>query len=94
MLSDMTSYLRMRRWETFTLHTVLQKFRVESCDWLRSDSSSKASNVDQKPNAVEMSKRREILAEFLYWFFDSFVMDIAKVSTISLPSRPLLMYSG
>lgn len=94
LLSDMTSFLRMRRWETFTLHTVLQKFSVESCDWLLLESSSKPSNIHQKPNAVEMSKRREILGEFLYWFFDSFVMDIAKVSFSLLFLGVVLIESG
>lgn len=64
------------------MHTLVQKFRIADCDWLRPASASKERNGKQKPNEVEMGKRRELLQEFLYWFMDGFVMDLAKVRSI------------
>jgi hypothetical protein len=49
------------------------------CDWLKPKSASRSNNNNQKPNQVEMEKRKEVLTEFLFWFFDSFVIDLVKV---------------
>lgn len=76
----MKDFLRLRRYETVSVHTILQKFCVADCDWLRPSTASKKSNFYQLPNQVEMAKRRELLQEFLYWFIDGFVMNIVKVS--------------
>lgn len=61
------------------MHTLVQKFCIADCDWLQPASASKERNRKQKPNQVEIEKRRELLQEFLYWFIDGFVMDLAKV---------------
>lgn len=79
-LTEIKSFLKLRRYETITIHTLLQNFRIEDCDWLRPASSSKKSNFNQKPNEVEMIKRRELLSEFLFWFIDGFLMNVVKVS--------------
>lgn len=67
-----------RRFETITLHTVLQRLSVSECEWLLS-TSDKASA--QRANHAEACKRRELLEEFVYWFFDSFIMQLLKVGT-------------
>ncbi len=37
-------------------------------------------NKDQVPNAREMTKRRELLGEFLFWLIDGFVIDLVKTT--------------
>lgn len=65
-----------------TVHTLLQRFCVADCDWLHPQSASRASNFLQKPNVVEMGKRRELLQEFIYWFIDGFVINLVRVSRV------------
>ena len=64
-----------RRFETLTLHNVLQQLSTSECEWLHASATFK-----QRPNVYEMRKRREILEEFVYWYFDSFIRSLLKVT--------------
>ncbi|BGP32724.1 Telomerase reverse transcriptase [Rhodotorula toruloides] len=72
-----SSFLAMRRYETTSVHALFQGFALLDCDWLAPASS--ASRL-QRPTAADMKKRRELLSEFLYWFFDSFVIDLVRTA--------------
>jgi len=90
----------MRRFESISLHSLLQGFSILDCEWL--DPSSAVGDLDNnkkqddaKPeklskksiNPIEMEKRKEVLSEFLYWLFDSFITDLVRVrSHFSLES--------
>lgn len=65
-----------RRHETFTLHTVMQGFSTQECEWLL-PSNSRA--LHQRPSVTDALKRRELAEEFLYWYFDSFIIPLIKV---------------
>lgn len=36
----------------------------------------------QKINSVEMEMRKEVFSEFIYWFFDSFLINLINVSSL------------
>lgn len=61
-------------------HTLLQGFSIEDCDWLRPRSTADQANKDQVPNARESAQRRQVLAEFLFWLIDGFVVDLVKTT--------------
>lgn len=67
----------MRRYEGFTLHTLLQGFQVSDCDWLLSANVVKATQHKAPPS--ESLKQLEVLQEFVYWYFDSFLIPLLKV---------------
>ncbi|BGP25246.1 Telomerase reverse transcriptase [Rhodotorula toruloides] len=72
-----SSFLALRRHETTSLHALLQGMVVLDCDWLAPASSASRS---QRPTAADMQKRQELLGEFMYWFFDSFVIDLVRTA--------------
>lgn len=60
-----------------TLHHVLQQFSTSACDWL---APSTAGLLQQGRVSVSDSlKRRELLEDFLFWYFDSFVLPLLRV---------------
>ncbi|GAA5959406.1 hypothetical protein JCM21900_006848 [Sporobolomyces salmonicolor] len=77
---NIVTFLRLRRYETLSIHAILQGFALLDCDWLRPDSSSRQKNFSQRPNALDLEKRRELLAEFLFWFFDGFVTELVRTA--------------
>src|SRR5437868_11525504 len=55
----------------------MQGFSNSECDWLS------PSNTDQvRVPVTDTMKRRELLEDFLYWFFDSFVLSLLQVSKV------------
>lgn len=75
----------MRRYETFTLHTLLQGFRTSDCEWLMPDSPGalKQSHV----SVTDSFKRLELLQEFLLWYFDSFLIPLLRVRRLAAYSH-------
>lgn len=72
-----------------TVHTFLQKYCIADCAWLLPFSASLPRNSEQRPNELEMAKRRELLQEFIFWIVDGLVIPLVRVSlsTSSAPSR-------
>ena len=63
-----------RRFETITLHRILQGFSTSECDWLMPPGPQLRVSVS------DAQKRRELLEEFLFWYFDGFIFPLLKVS--------------
>ncbi|GAA5958254.1 hypothetical protein JCM10213_002618 [Rhodosporidiobolus nylandii] len=78
--SRISAFIRQRRWESTSVHALLQSFSVLDCDWLAPPSSSNKENRQQKPNSTDLEKRQELLADFLFWFFDGFVVDLVRTA--------------
>ncbi|GAA5971226.1 hypothetical protein JCM11641_004195 [Rhodosporidiobolus odoratus] len=78
--SSVSAFVQMRRWETTSVHALLQGFAILDCEWLAPPSSSHKQNLHQRPNAADMEKRRELLCEALYWFMDGFVVDLIRTA--------------
>ncbi|KAF7424166.1 hypothetical protein PC9H_009469 [Pleurotus ostreatus] len=71
-------FITCRRYETLSLHCVLQGFSTAACEWLMPP-GEKA----QKQRRVSVSdslKRRELLEEFLFWYFDGFILPLLKTT--------------
>lgn len=75
--SGVKQLISCRRYESLTLHHLLQGFSTSACDWL----------IPPGPGAQEQTrisvsdslKRRELLEDFLFWYFNSFVLPLLKV---------------
>ena len=66
-----------RRHETLTLHTIMQGMSTSECEWLLPPNNPKRTHDHQ--SEAEMKKRRELLQEFLFWYFDGFLVPLLKV---------------
>ena len=76
--TDVKSFITARRYETTTIHNILQGFSTTECDWLAPD------RVQPRVALTDALKRRELLEDFLFWYFDSFLIPLLRVS-----SRPV-----
>ena len=81
--ADIMTFVSMRRYENFTMHNILQGFRVDDCDWLVPPGARDTAKRRDVPLSDTL-KRLELLQEFIYWYFDSFIIPILKVSVVSI----------
>lgn len=77
----------MRRYETFTLHSVLQGFCTSDCDWLAPDTPG--AQKQSRVSVTDSLKRLELVQEFLFWYFDSFLTPLIRAS--HLPIDPPIL---
>ena len=74
--ADIKTFIAARRYESMTLHHVLQGFRTTDCAWLGPAGSAQS---NARTSVSDSLKRRELLEEFLFWYFDSFLLQLLKV---------------
>jgi telomerase reverse transcriptase len=75
---DVKEFISARRYETVNLHHILQRFSTSECEWLT------PSRQQHRVSVTDALKRRELLEEFLWWFFDGFLTPLLKVGPILL----------
>jgi hypothetical protein len=90
--ADVKRFVTARRFEAPSLHGVLQGLRVSDCVWLApgpADDNKKGRQAAKgaRPHAPpsDMRKRRELLEELVFWYFDSFVLPLLKVCARGAP---------
>ena len=67
-------FVRIRRYESLSVHDVLQDIKIRGIQWLAPlnvDDGSRLSNTD-------FAKRTELMAELLYYVFDSFLIPLIR----------------
>jgi hypothetical protein len=72
--TDAKQFITSRRLESITLHTVLQGIQTNDCAWLGASVASQ--NQAGKTDGL---KRRELLEDFVFWYFDGFLIPLLKV---------------
>ena len=78
---DIKELITARRYETLTLHHVLQGFMTSECDWLMPPGGGALKQ--HRVSVTDTLKRRELLEEFLFWYFDSFLFPLLKVRVVN-----------
>lgn len=73
---DIKKFIFCRRYETLSLHHVLQRFSSSDCEWLMPPGDG---HEQKRVSLSDASKRRELLEDFLFWFFDSFLISLLRV---------------
>ncbi|KAM4059685.1 telomerase ribonucleoprotein complex - RNA binding domain-containing protein [Hirsutella rhossiliensis] len=68
-------FIKLRRFESMTLHEISQGFKVADLAWLRPPGHD-----DQKLGQSDINKRREIFYEFLHYIFDSLLIPLIQSS--------------
>ena len=67
-------FIRLRRYEGLSLHEVLQGMKISGMDWLDLYASK------MMLSKSDFNKRLEILAEFLYYLFDSVLIPLLRAN--------------
>lgn len=71
----LSKYMRARRYETFTLHSLLQNLKINNCSWVI---GRRGKPVQASPQ--EAAHRKQLLGELLYWVVDSWLVSLLKVN--------------
>ncbi|KAK4951839.1 Telomerase reverse transcriptase [Elasticomyces elasticus] len=74
LLRSIDSFVRLRRYETLSIHDILQDLKIRSVDWLAPPNVTR----DLKLSATDYAKRRELMAELVYYLFDSFLIPLIR----------------
>ncbi|KAF4455059.1 telomerase reverse transcriptase [Fusarium austroafricanum] len=73
MMRSVDHFIRLRRFETASLHEVTQDLKVASISWLQPPGLG-----NQNPSRTDTAKRLEIFHEFIYFVFDSLLMPLIR----------------
>jgi telomerase reverse transcriptase len=65
-------FIRLRKGEGLTLHDVLQDIQISAMTWLQ------PAKCSGKMSQSDFQKRKEILAELVYYVFDSFLIPLIR----------------
>ncbi|KAF9943040.1 hypothetical protein BGZ67_007685 [Mortierella alpina] len=77
-LRAMATFIRLRKYETLSLHYVLHGFKTSDCSWLQDGRlQENGSHVTHIPKTAS-KKQLEILHEFVYWLFEGFLIPLLK----------------
>lgn len=90
-LQRIDQFIKLRRFETLSLHQVMQGIRVKSIDWLGSPKTGKGPNLSKS----DFLKRVELLQEFIYYLLDSVLIPLIRTNfyvTESSTHRNCLFY--
>ncbi|RMZ79164.1 hypothetical protein DV738_g3553, partial [Chaetothyriales sp. CBS 135597] len=91
LLSKVDQFVHARRFETLSLHQVIQHMKIKSVEWLDPHPTRRPQNVSKS----DMAKRTEIFYEFIYYVFDSLLIPLIRSNfyvTEAAPSRNRLWY--
>ncbi|KAF8627995.1 hypothetical protein AX15_004120 [Amanita polypyramis BW_CC] len=76
-LRHVKQFISCRKYESLSLHQILQGFRTSDCDWLAPFGESYR---QYRMSVSDAKKRRELLEEFLFWYFDGFILPLLKTT--------------
>ncbi|KAI1868579.1 uncharacterized protein JN550_006154 [Neoarthrinium moseri] len=72
-LKKVDQFIRLRRFESMSLHEVMQGMRLTEIEWL-----APPRLLTHKTSQTDISKRAELFYEFLYYIFDSIVIPLLR----------------
>ncbi|KAF7773358.1 hypothetical protein Agabi119p4_5525 [Agaricus bisporus var. burnettii] len=75
-MNSVKDFITSRRLETLSLHNIMQGFSTSDCDWLIPPGPG--ARQQHRVSVTDALKRKELLEEFLVWFFDSFVLPLIR----------------
>ncbi|KJX95147.1 telomerase reverse transcriptase like protein [Zymoseptoria brevis] len=86
------NFIKLRRYESLALHDILQRIKVTDVEWL----SPPGIDATHKLCPSDYAKRKELMAELLYYLFDSFLVPLIRghfhVTESSMPRNQLFYF--
>ncbi|KAG7089455.1 hypothetical protein E1B28_011140 [Marasmius oreades] len=86
------TFITARRYDKVSLHHVLQGLSTTACDWLLPPGDGQK---QLRVPATDALKRRELMEDFIFWLFDSFIISLIRTTfyvTESSAFRNRLLY--
>lgn len=74
MMRAVDTFVRLRRYETLSMHDIMAGIKITGNPWL----CSRATDQTTKLSATDFAKRKELFAELLYYVFDSFLISLIR----------------
>jgi len=68
------NFIHIRRYETMSMHEVMQGIKLSDVPWLAPPGVDSAQNL----SSTDFAKRKEVMAELLYYVFDSFLISLLR----------------
>lgn len=90
-MTSVDRFVKLQRYESMSLHDVMQNIKTSAIHWL----DHPGVTVDQRLSASDLVKRQQILAELVYYVFDSFLIPLINSNfhvTESSSNRNQLFY--
>ena len=81
--ADVKHFISDNRFTSTSLHNVLQGFIITECDWVMPPKPSMKRTRAHVP-ITETEIKRGLVEEFLFWYFDSFLVPLLKVRHVML----------
>ncbi|KAK6357467.1 hypothetical protein TWF718_001777 [Orbilia javanica] len=72
----MESFVKLRRYETLSLHNVMQGFKLTDFNWIHQKEPN--SNGKVKLDVADTKRCTSLLSEFIYYLFDSLVIPLIR----------------
>ncbi|KAJ5729255.1 Telomere reverse transcriptase [Penicillium malachiteum] len=95
-MKHVDSFIKLRRFESLSLHEVCKGLKVASISWLASPNLCDSTGKTKAKMALsDFKKRTEILHEFVYYIFDSILIPLVRANfyvTESQTHRNRLFY--
>lgn len=73
-MSNVDQFVKLRRYESYSLHEIMQGLKLTEFLWLCPAGTSPSAKLCLS----DTQKRRQLLAEFLFWLFDSFLIPLLR----------------
>lgn len=73
-MQNVDQFIRLRRYESLSLHDVVQEYHIHDIEWLKPPKVNTALRL----SASDSAKRKELMAELLYYLFDSFLIPLIR----------------
>ncbi|KAJ5717406.1 Telomere reverse transcriptase [Penicillium malachiteum] len=77
-MKHVDSFIKLRRFESISLHEVCKGLKVGSISWLASPNLCDSGKTKTKMALSDFKKRTEILHEFVYYIFDSIIIPLVR----------------
>lgn len=74
-LLDLDSFIRLRRYETFSLHELMQGIKINHCKWVNLTKTSSS-----HPSTRESLFNKYLVQDWIYWLFTSFIIPLLKIN--------------
>jgi telomerase reverse transcriptase len=73
-MRNIDRFVRLGRYETISLHDIVQDIKLQDIAWLIPPHGK----TGQSMSASDFAKRKDLMAEFLYFFVDSFLIPLIR----------------
>ncbi|KAJ3160204.1 hypothetical protein HDU86_001040 [Geranomyces michiganensis] len=81
------TFIRLRRYETMSLQNVVKRVKTKDCKWAAS-ADTRNGKVKWHTPLSESNKRKELVYQYLYWLFESFLIPLLKTNFYATESAP------